>query len=96
MISAGGSIPTFKSFEALGATLHHNGKFELVADKRLHGQDILLLDEASVTATENGIMAAALAKGTTILRTRPANPMSRMSVVCWLQWVVRSKALPIH
>ncbi|MEZ4676279.1 MAG: UDP-N-acetylglucosamine 1-carboxyvinyltransferase [Caldilineaceae bacterium] len=60
-------------FEALGATLHHNGKFELRADKRLHGQDILL-DEASVTATENGIMAAALAKGTTILRNAASEP----------------------
>lgn len=60
-------------FEALGAKLYHNGKFELRADKRLQGQDILL-DEASVTATENGIMAAALAKGTTILRNAASEP----------------------
>ncbi len=59
--------------EALGAKLHHNGKFELRADKRLQGQDILL-DEASVTATENGIMAAALAQGTTILRNVASEP----------------------
>ncbi|HRW09868.1 MAG TPA: UDP-N-acetylglucosamine 1-carboxyvinyltransferase, partial [Caldilineaceae bacterium] len=60
-------------FEALGAKLYHNGKFELRAEKRLQGQDILL-DEASVTATENGIMAAALAKGTTILRNAASEP----------------------
>jgi UDP-N-acetylglucosamine 1-carboxyvinyltransferase len=60
-------------FEALGAHLDHNGKFELRTDRRLEGCDILL-DEASVTATENGIMAAALAKGTTILRNAASEP----------------------
>jgi UDP-N-acetylglucosamine 1-carboxyvinyltransferase len=60
-------------FEALGARLSYNGKFELTAHQRLRGQDILL-DEASVTATENGIMAAALAKGTTILRNAACEP----------------------
>ena len=60
-------------FEALGAKLYHNGKFELRAEKRLQGQDILL-DEASVTATENGIMAAALANGTTSLRNAASEP----------------------
>ncbi len=58
---------------ALGVTLRHNGKFELVADGGLVGGDILL-DEASVTATENGIMAAALAHGTTILRNAASEP----------------------
>jgi UDP-N-acetylglucosamine 1-carboxyvinyltransferase len=60
-------------FEALGATLTHNGKFELRSDGRLVGADILM-DEASVTATENGIMAAALAKGTTVLRNAASEP----------------------
>lgn len=60
-------------FEALGAKLSYNGKFELTAGRRLQGQDILL-DEASVTATENGIMGAALAKGTTILRNAACEP----------------------
>jgi UDP-N-acetylglucosamine 1-carboxyvinyltransferase len=60
-------------FNALGAQLRHNGKFELSAGRRLHGRDILL-DEASVTATENGIMAAALAEGTTILRNAASEP----------------------
>ncbi len=60
-------------FEALGASLRHNGKFELSAPGRLKGRDILL-DEASVTATENGIMAAALADGATILRNAASEP----------------------
>jgi UDP-N-acetylglucosamine 1-carboxyvinyltransferase len=60
-------------FEALGARLFHNGKFELRANGRLQGKDILL-DEASVTATANGIMAAALASGTTILRNAASEP----------------------
>ncbi len=60
-------------FDALGAQLHHNGKFELSAGARLQGADILL-DEASVTATENGILAAALAKGTTTLRNAASEP----------------------
>ncbi|MFN2200124.1 MAG: UDP-N-acetylglucosamine 1-carboxyvinyltransferase [Caldilineaceae bacterium] len=60
-------------FEALGATFLHNGKFELRAKGRLHGCDILL-DEASVTATENGVMAAALADGTTVLRNAASEP----------------------
>jgi UDP-N-acetylglucosamine 1-carboxyvinyltransferase len=58
---------------ALGSRLEHNGKFELRADGRLHGSDILL-DEASVTATENGIMAASLAKGATVLRNAASEP----------------------
>jgi UDP-N-acetylglucosamine 1-carboxyvinyltransferase len=60
-------------FSALGAQLRHNGKFELSAGHRLRGRDILL-DEASVTATENGLMAAALAEGTTILRNAASEP----------------------
>lgn len=60
-------------FEALGATFVSNGKFELRAGGRLRGCDILL-DEASVTATENGIMAAALADGVTVLRNAASEP----------------------
>jgi UDP-N-acetylglucosamine 1-carboxyvinyltransferase len=60
-------------FDALGARLTHNGRFELKAEGGLQGQDILL-DEASVTATENAIMAASLARGTTILRNAASEP----------------------
>ncbi len=59
--------------ESLGATLYTNGKFEMRSNGRLVGKDILM-DEASVTATENGVMAAALAKGTTILRNAASEP----------------------
>jgi UDP-N-acetylglucosamine 1-carboxyvinyltransferase len=60
-------------FEGLGASLTRNGKFGLKRSQPLQGADILL-DEASVTATENGIMAAALAKGKTVLRNAASEP----------------------
>ena len=46
--------------------------FEFTADK-LSGADILL-DEASVTATENAIMAAVTASGETVLRNAASEP----------------------
>ncbi len=60
---------------ALGAKADYN-KLERMfhfSANGLHGADILL-DEASVTATENAIMAAVLAKGTTILRNAASEP----------------------
>jgi UDP-N-acetylglucosamine 1-carboxyvinyltransferase len=60
-------------FETLGARVDINGKFTIQSDARLHGADILL-DETSVTATENGLMAAALARGTTVLRNAASEP----------------------
>ena len=41
--------------------------------RELHGAEILL-DEASVTATENAVMAAVLAKGETIIRNAASEP----------------------
>jgi len=58
--------------EALGATFEYNGDFILKAST-LRGQDILL-EEASVTATENAILAAVLAEGTTVLRNAASEP----------------------
>lgn len=60
-------------FEELGASFSRNGRFELNAPSGLTGTDILL-DEASVTATQNALMAAALAKGTTVLRNTASEP----------------------
>ena len=60
------------ALEALGARLIRKNGFTLEADS-LHGADILL-DEASVTATENAIMAASLAKGTTVVRNAASEP----------------------
>ena len=62
----------FHAFEALGAQVNVEGNYEVRAG-RLVGADIFL-DEASVTATENAIMAASLAKGTTILRNAACEP----------------------
>jgi UDP-N-acetylglucosamine 1-carboxyvinyltransferase len=63
----------FLAFEALGARYEVNRIFRFWAADRLQGQDILL-DEASVTATENAVMAAALARGTTVLRNAASEP----------------------
>ncbi|MFZ1755553.1 MAG: UDP-N-acetylglucosamine 1-carboxyvinyltransferase [Caldilineaceae bacterium] len=60
-------------FNSLGVEMVHNGRFEMKTNGRLRGKDILL-DEASVTATENGLMAASLAEGTTILRNAASEP----------------------
>jgi UDP-N-acetylglucosamine 1-carboxyvinyltransferase len=65
----------FLALRTLGASADYNwGKrvFEFRA-QGLEGADILL-DEASVTATENAIMAAVTAKGTTILRNAASEP----------------------
>lgn len=62
-------------FEAMGVELrdHGQGRFHLQVDGNLTGADIWL-DEASVTATENGVMAAAAARGTTVLRNAACEP----------------------
>ena len=56
----------------LGATINFDTAFDMQAEK-LIGADILL-PEASVTATENALMAATLARGTTILRNAASEP----------------------
>ncbi|MDO9545371.1 MAG: UDP-N-acetylglucosamine 1-carboxyvinyltransferase, partial [Pelolinea sp.] len=60
------------ALSALGVQVAYNRNFSFHVDK-LIGADILL-DEASVTATENTIMAAVLAKGTTIIRNAASEP----------------------
>jgi UDP-N-acetylglucosamine 1-carboxyvinyltransferase len=63
------------ALEALGANIEYDRierVFHFHSDG-LHGADILL-DEASVTATENAIMAAATAEGETILRNAASEP----------------------
>jgi UDP-N-acetylglucosamine 1-carboxyvinyltransferase len=63
----------FLAFESLGAKITVSPRdFSLTRDQ-LYGADILL-DEASVTGTENAIMAAALAHGTTTLRNAASEP----------------------
>ena len=60
------------ALESLGATIEFDQIFKMTANG-LHGANILL-DEASVTATENAIMAAVLAKGTSIIRNAASEP----------------------
>ena len=60
------------ALEKLGASITFNGSFKMTT-AGLHGADILL-DEASVTATENTLMAAVLAAGTTIIRNAASEP----------------------
>jgi UDP-N-acetylglucosamine 1-carboxyvinyltransferase len=60
------------ALSALGAKVSYNRVFEF-SSKGLTGANILL-DEASVTATENAIMAAVLAKGHTVLRNAASEP----------------------
>ncbi|MBI5953856.1 MAG: UDP-N-acetylglucosamine 1-carboxyvinyltransferase [Chloroflexi bacterium] len=60
------------ALRALGAKITYDRVFEFEANS-LHGADILL-DEASVTATENAVMAAALAKGVTQIRNAASEP----------------------
>ena len=60
------------ALEALGARVTHNDHFEIEA-AALHGADIWL-DEASVTGTENAVMAACLARGETTIRNAACEP----------------------
>ncbi len=60
------------ALSALGADVNYNRTFSFTA-KELHGADVLL-DEASVTATENAIMAAVTAKGKSIIRNAASEP----------------------
>ncbi|MGQ9909064.1 MAG: UDP-N-acetylglucosamine 1-carboxyvinyltransferase [Candidatus Flexifilum sp.] len=57
----------------LGAAIQYDGGRFIMEAERLQGADILLT-EASVTATENAIMAAVLAKGTTVIRNAASEP----------------------
>jgi UDP-N-acetylglucosamine 1-carboxyvinyltransferase len=60
------------ALEALGARIRHNDRFEMETPG-LHGADIWL-DEASVTGTENAVMAACLAKGESVIRNAACEP----------------------
>ena len=67
--------PHWHALGALGADMvevGHTHEFRTTGD-RLEGADILL-DEASVMATENAVMAATLAKGETVIRNAASEP----------------------
>jgi len=64
------------AFEAMGAKVDVNRarhRIEIIAPGGLQPRDIFL-DEASVTATENALMAAALTPGETIIRNAASEP----------------------
>ena len=60
-------------FSCLGAEITDNRDGIHIQTKKLKGADILL-DEASVTATENGLCAAVLAEGITVLHNAASEP----------------------
>ncbi len=62
----------FLALTELGAAVEIDGQYVFTA-KELLGADIFL-DEASVTATENAVMAAALARGRTVLTNAASEP----------------------
>src|ERR1700743_2998333 len=62
----------FLAFEQLGATVTATDKLEFRA-RELRAADVFL-DEPSVTATENALVAAVAAKGTTYLRNAASEP----------------------
>ncbi len=62
------------ALEALGAQIDASPhRFSFRAPGRLRGAEVFL-DEASVTATENAVMAAALAEGTTVIMNAASEP----------------------
>jgi UDP-N-acetylglucosamine 1-carboxyvinyltransferase len=64
----------FLALKKLGAeVLEEEGVWRLKVDGRLRGAN-MFLDEPSVTATENAVMAASLADGETIIRNAAAEP----------------------
>jgi len=60
------------ALRALGVDVRYDRGFTFQT-KDLHGTDFLM-DEASVTATENAIMASVMAKGETVIRNAASEP----------------------
>jgi UDP-N-acetylglucosamine 1-carboxyvinyltransferase len=65
--------PHMHAFARLGAAVEIRDGFELRAESGLRGEQIFL-DEASVMATENTIMAAVLAPGETVIGNAACEP----------------------
>jgi UDP-N-acetylglucosamine 1-carboxyvinyltransferase len=75
--------PHLDAFKALGATIEHDRDILLTAPRGLTACDFLM-DEPSVMATENALMAAALTPGSTVIRNAASEPhvqdLARMRV----------------
>jgi len=65
--------PHLDAFKALGATVEHGRDILLTAPRGLAPCDFLM-DEPSVMATENALMAAALTPGETVIRNAASEP----------------------
>jgi UDP-N-acetylglucosamine 1-carboxyvinyltransferase len=65
--------PHIDAFEALGAVCDHDRAFILQAEHGLRAADVFM-DEPSVMATENVLMAAALTPGTTVVHNAACEP----------------------
>jgi UDP-N-acetylglucosamine 1-carboxyvinyltransferase len=65
--------PHLDAFRALGATVEHSRDIKLTSDNGLQPCDFFM-DEPSVMATENALMAAALIPGTTTIRNAASEP----------------------
>jgi len=60
------------AFESLGATASANGSIVLKADKLVGNK--IVMEESSVTATENAILASVLAEGQTVIKLAAMEP----------------------
>ena len=65
--------PHLDAFRAMGATADCNGEIVLTAPNGLRATDVFM-DEPSVMATENALMAAALTPGTTVIGNAACEP----------------------
>ncbi len=66
--------PHLDAFRALGALVRHGRNIELEAPPLGLKPCDFLMDEPSVMATENALMAAALTRGTTVIRNAASEP----------------------
>jgi UDP-N-acetylglucosamine 1-carboxyvinyltransferase len=66
--------PHLDAFRHLGATVRHSRDIELEAPALGLTPCDFLMDEPSVMATENALMAAALTRGTTVIRNAASEP----------------------
>ena len=65
--------PHLDAFRALGAEVRLDGRYHLTATDGLHACDFFM-DEPSVMATENALMAAALTPGSTVIHNAATEP----------------------
>ncbi len=61
------------ALKALGAEITIGYGYDIMKSGKLEGREIFL-DEASVTGTENALMAACMAKGTTVIKNAASEP----------------------